>query len=272
MKDSTTVSTSSLNSKQLDTEKTAKKPYVPKSKQRILPTSFGQKIKIFKKEESVLSESPNSQVMSNLPLEPTPPLLDTSSNISINPPPAPPPPPPPLIGLEKTSTLPTPPSLPINAPLPPPPPPLDLFANNTFKPAPPPPPLLLPLISEKVVKPKENSKSSENRKENVQIEFDINEIKNFKFKKSSKSPPKKENSSTNQFNSWETLMNEIKNNGGRKLKNITNETSNRKTKCDLDLPHKSKLELDLTSILSERSKFFNLDDEECSDSDSSWDN
>ncbi|RNA29448.1 hypothetical protein BpHYR1_004927 [Brachionus plicatilis] len=240
------------------TEKPTKKPYVPKSKQRILPPNLNQKVKIFKKEEKTSADCLNDEVVSNSPIPPPPPPpLDFLPNNSIKPP-APPPLPP------NISNAPLPP--------PPPPPPLDLLSSNSTKPSPPQAPLLISSKSEKHAKLKENSKHNERPKENTKIEFDINEIKNFKFKKSAKSPPKKEKITINQFNSWDTLMNEIRTNGGRRLKNITNEASDRKTKCDLDLPLKTKLELDLTSILSERSKFFNLDDEEGSESDASWDN
>lgn len=265
MKDTNKSSSNSLTSfsKLSENEKITKKPFVPKSKQRILPPNFSnQKLKILKKEVTTEPENFNNEIISNtlLPPPPPPPPIDFILNNSSQMPLASPFMPPPSKENEQISS--TLLSNISNAPVPPPPPPPFELLSSSFN---------LPTHPKPEKNPDLNSTKIE-PKENANIEFDINEIKNFKFKKSTKSPPKKEKTTINQFNSWETLMNEIRNNGARKLKNITNETRNRKTKCDLDIPHKSKLEMDLTSILSERSKFFNLDEEEGSDSDASWDN
>lgn len=120
--------------------------------------------------------------------------------------------------------------------------------------------------------------------EKSNIEFDLNEIKNFKFKKSkSRAQISEPKAQTNQFNSWESLMNEIRTNAGRNLRNVnTNSDENlaindskENKRFEFDLPPMSsvgsKLEWDLNLILSQRSKFFNEDDDDDdSSSESSW--
>ncbi|CAF0875033.1 unnamed protein product [Brachionus calyciflorus] len=220
-----------------------KKPYVPKSKQRILPPNFNKQKNNLVKNEVEIKSSSNSS--------------------------------PSTIILNQTScqTVPAPPPLPLSSSTPPPPPPPPLLAPLVPAPPPPPPSSFLNL---EPIKKTVRLDLLEKPKENTKIEFDINEIKTFKFNKTNKSRQTKEKPPVNQFNSWDSLMNEIRNNAGRNLRNITNENSKiKKTKCDFDLPHnKSKLEWDLNLILSQRSKFFNLDDdddeENDSGSDASW--
>jgi hypothetical protein len=284
---------------------TIKKPYVPKSKQRILPSNFGTKKRL-----NTTSSLSNTITKSQIIEEKLDQNGFKNSLTTL-------PPPPPLMPFDlftidnKSSKN--------NAPPPPPPPfPIDLFQNEAVNLVPPPPPLplfinsddskdqksnenkvphilpnqkpaipILTLKDELLIKQplKQIEKNQQQQQPPKQKEFDINEIKTFKFKKRSNSKisvndtaPKPKNT-----NSWSCLMDEIKT--GTKLRNVNNSktqddgdlNTNRKKLNSSNYGKSSKLEFDLNLILSQRSKFFNRNDDEDDDedddgsfSDSSW--
>lgn len=246
-----------------------KKPYVPKSKQRILPPTQ------IKKKPAVVTPSLEQSV------------VDKKSAVSFE------------IKLDDTSKSPSIPSMVPMAPPPPPPPMPDFFGSTisqciapSIPPPPPPPPLFFQATPEPVIKapppPPPVATPLKTIEKNV-TEFDINEIKTFKFKKRSNSKISSDNQArseplpNNVTNSWSSLMNEIKT--GRKLRNVsttseegtTESAAKRKSSSHNKQLPSSKLELDLNAILTQRSKFFSLADDEDDDddengslSDSSW--
>ena len=104
------------------------------------------------------------------------------------------------------------------------------------------------------------------------IEFDLNEIKTFKFKKLNKTVNKRQNNKKSE-NPWDSLMDEIRTNPCGKLKSIEKSSKHRKLSADnLSLANfqGSQLIRDLNLILSQRSQFFNDNDEE-NESEDEWD-
>jgi hypothetical protein len=116
---------------------------------------------------------------------------------------------------------------------------------------------------------------------NTSKEFDINEIKNFRFKKRSNSKVSVTDSgftkkNNEKPNSWLSVMDEIKS-GATKLRSVKDELKEcgphgYKTQSTTDISSYSKLEFDLNFILSQRNKFFNKDDDDDDEngSISSW--
>lgn len=118
------------------------------------------------------------------------------------------------------------------------------------------------------------------------IEFDINEIKTFKFKKSLKTNDEQQggpnskntrlstSATTSDTSPWGTLMEEIRSNaGGKNLKNVTKDDSASGSSAPTANSEESKLVNDLNSLLKERSKFFvnnDDDDDDETSSESEW--
>jgi len=138
---------------------------------------------------------------------------------------------------------------------------------------PPPPPMppisfIQPITAKKIAqepkhKPIKNSCSP--------VEFDLNEIKTFKFKKNLKRGQNGKLVCKNigNDNPWDCLMNEIRTNPCGKLKKV----GHLKFSADhLDYANfqSSQLIRDLNLILNQRSRFFN-DNEEDDDSSDEWD-
>ena len=109
-------------------------------------------------------------------------------------------------------------------------------------------------------------------------EFDINEIKTFKFKKCSerKSSNVKRHQREIKQNPWDSLMNEIRANPCDKLKKVDSDDKSSKQRkfspdhIDYENIQGSQLIRDLNLILSQRSHFFN-DHEDDNDSSDEWD-
>lgn len=235
---------------------------MPKSKQRILPPKFNQP-----KASNNPSKNSNS-ISFEIKFDP----IESSMNDTIKiTPDIPPPPPPPLT----QSLFSPPPPLPVlQSLIPPPPPPPPIFQQKTTSAPPPAPPPSLS-TSEIKLKPTNKENQPNNLIKSTMIEFDLNEIKNFKFKKSASKRSERDLPKPKaQFNSWENLMNDIKSNARRNLRNVNRDSpessNNKKTKLNSD--HHSKLEWDLNSILSERSKYFisNDDDNDEEDENDDW--
>ncbi len=180
----------------------------------------------------------------------------------------PPPPPPPLVG--SPFTTPSVPQLLLPPPPPPPPPmPVD-YLNNSQS------------ISELIKSNIEVSSKTHGRNENKNKprEFDINEIKTFKFntnKQRKEIVAKRENKPTN---TWENLMDEIRMNPSEKLRKVTETDKQSRINKHKALENynnmdsDSRLLRDLNQILNQRSKFFNEDDdddENGSSSSEAWD-
>ena len=111
-------------------------------------------------------------------------------------------------------------------------------------------------------------------KSSSSVEFDLNEIKTFKFKKGSKRSQAKAGGkgSGGSSNPWDCLMDEIRTNPCGKLKKVV-AAGHRKFSADnLDYANfqGSQLIRDLNLILSQRSRFFNDHDED-DDSSDEWD-
>jgi hypothetical protein len=261
-----------------------KKPYVPKSKQRILPPSNQKNNK-----QTIISKS-NKGICFDIKLNELEisQINDSDSSSSAFSPPLPPPPPPP------------PPPLPSNlfnngnlqaGPPPPPPPPppfpMDLLSSKVPLAPPPPPPLpilaslLIPLENKTLNHQEKKEPSPNNNKQSSKaIEFDINEIKTFKFRKSPRQRVPKENTSKKlESNSWDSLMNEIRSESAKgKLRKVDRcddkKFKHRKYNDSIDDTNEnlgSKLVRDLNLILSQRNKFFTEDDSSENDSSSeSW--
>jgi hypothetical protein len=106
--------------------------------------------------------------------------------------------------------------------------------------------------------------------------FDLNEIKNFKFKNSANQEKKELRRSliSQNTNPWDSLMNEIRSNEAvNKLKKVTSsEKKSKHMKFNSDFfESDSNLVRDLNQILNERSQFFKEDDDENNSSDDdSW--
>lgn len=199
--------------------------------------------------------------------------------------------------MNKTIDVPTPPAPP---PLPdffqpstnkvPPPPPLpnELFSSPFLTPPPPPPlpNLLIPTTNKKTTpasdflkelqemspQPAKNSQKPEKK---TSTEFDLNEIKTFKFKTKSKSPLGNVKRHQAKANPWDSLMNEIRTNPCEKLKKVDGKSGSKHRKLsadNLDLANfqGSQLIRDLNLILNQRSQFFNDHDDE-NDSSDEWD-
>ena len=193
------------------------------------------------------------------------------------------------------STPPPPSQLP---PPPPPPPPLSLFLSSSnaqlsSKKSPPLSNFLNPdlekfkpdISSSEIFKNElgkaKNVLTSEKQiieeKKNSSIKsFDINEIKNFKFKNLENKEIKEQRRPLilQSKNPWDSLMNEIRSNEAvSKLKKVSNsEKKSKHMKFNLDcFDNDSNLVRDLNQILNERSQFFKEDeDENDSTDDDSW--
>jgi hypothetical protein len=106
-------------------------------------------------------------------------------------------------------------------------------------------------------------------------EFDLNEIKTFKFKKSTSRGGKRQqqaNKQTPADNPWDCLMDEIRTNPCGHLKKVESRGRHRKfaaSGLDYGNFQGSQLIRDLNLILSQRSQFFNDDEDE--DSSDDWD-
>ncbi len=207
---------------------------------------------------------------------------DSSSNFS---PPLPvsPPPPPPLPSnlinnnnnnnknVQAGPVLPPPP--------PPPPLPINLLSSTKVPLAPPPSlSLLIPLENKSLnQQDKKETTLNNNKQSSKVIEFDINEIKTFKFRKSPRQRVPKENTSKkSESNSWDSLMNEIRSESAKgKLRKVDRcddkKSKHRKYNDSIDDANEnlgSKLVRDLNLILSQRNKFFTEDDSSDDDSES----
>jgi hypothetical protein len=184
----------------------------------------------------------------------------------------------------------------VSIPPPPPPPPLvgSLFTTSslvpsasTLPPPPPPPPIPVDYLNSSQSIPKSIKSSIEvsnktvvrNENKNKSREFDINEIKNFRFNtnKPRREISKRENKPTN---TWENLMDEIRMNPSEKLRKVTETDKqsridkNKALQHSNDMDSDSRLLRDLNQILNQRSKFFNEDDdddENGSSSSEAWD-
>lgn len=328
MKDSLGSSNDSLASTQSTTTITIKKPYVPKSKQRILPPppkprqskasiTFDVKLNDLNDDDTKLDEEDEIK-SSNLNTQQHQdhqvklfeseifnfkPSISSSVNLnheSTMPLPPPPPPLPPFMtSSTMSSTLPLP-----NIPSPPPPPPF-ITDSTTLPPPPPPPPPFLGLSDELSINkpPKQSSQpvpllfSSDSFKNELKLakttpksassktknqlkpidnsaahnrSFDINEIKTFKFKSNSRVNVKERPSLGSQnMNPWDSLMNEIRSNGGNKLKKVS-DTPTSKSSKHMKFNNDDNLVRDLNQILSQRSQFFKDDDDNESSDDESW--
>ncbi len=116
----------------------------------------------------------------------------------------------------------------------------------------------------------------EEKKNSSNKSFDINEIKNFKFKNSGNKEIKEQRRPLilQNKNPWDSLMNEIRSNEAvSNLKKVSNsEKKSKQMKFNLDcFENDSNLVRDLNQILNERSQFFKEDeDENDSTDDDSW--
>lgn len=186
------------------------------------------------------------------------------------------PPPPPLPDFFKPSKVPTPPplsSLGIFATPPPPPPPLpNLLIQITNKKSTPADDFLKELKEMSPQPAKINQKPASKQ---APTEFDLNEIKTFKFKTKSKSPLGNVKRHQ-QVNPWDSLMNEIRTNPCEKLKKVDGKSGGKHRKLSADnlelanFQGSSQLIRDLNLILNQRSQFFNDHDDE-NDSSDEWD-
>ena len=104
-------------------------------------------------------------------------------------------------------------------------------------------------------------------------EFDINEIKSFKFKTGTKDAGKRAQTpkiASSQLNPWDNLMDEIRKNPCTNLKKTDNKSSN-KQRRNTEY-NSSKLLRDLNLILSQRKIFFDDNDDKDDDScEECWD-
>lgn len=279
-------------------KQTIKKQYVPKSKQRIIPpppkprptnhiehsvkNAISFEIKLDDLNQTDLNEEVESNLidkkMSESDILSFNPSISSSINIENNEqnfmPPVPPPLPPlfmvsSIIKQLPISDLPSIPSLPLNS--------IQQQSNI---------PIQLPFNSEMFKNELKNFKNphkSNNKIKSVEKKtksFDINEIKNFKFKNSAleKKEQREPLFISQNVNPWDSLMSEIRSNaGGTKLKKVIDSDDKSNSKhmkfnTENDYNGDSNLVRDLNQILSQRSQFFKEDDDEDCDStdDESW--
>jgi len=228
------------------------------------------------------NHSPNLVLLSTS--QPTSMLpLQLSSTLTSPPPMPPPPPPPPPLFFTSTSTqIPSSKSISSSLSI------ISNFEMNKFKAEIPKPPTSQLFSSElfknelskvknfrKLEKTfKEEKINSSNYTSNKS--FDLNEIKNFKFKNSANQEKKELRRSliSQNTNPWDSLMNEIRSNEAvNKLKKVTSsEKKSKHMKFNSDFfESDSNLVRDLNQILNERSQFFKEDDDENNSSDDdSW--